>query len=357
MHREIDHLDFYSDALSADEPSAVAAAIRLKGRRLVARVAHGITDDLNQFDSEIQASVPTYTAADFVPVRDWMAEVATLLDGAPPEPMADHMGLIAGSESEKQPTHRETGSSRASSKTQPASVQQQQQQQQEQQRPVCGARPNHLRRASRDTADDDDRAARDTEFRTAQPVHSSGHSSAAGSESAATRHPNNASSVTAHAGLPPLAPSPRPNNLSAPASPDSGGPLQHPSTTRPAPPAAAGSPPAAAPIPAPRERTGSRGSAGSGAKYLLLSPATESGALSPNDGPMHAAASSAHSDNSEAPSAKPVQLPPPPPSKRAHRRPSQPDVTQQQQQQLAAASTSSPRRPSTEAMPGVLGIA
>jgi hypothetical protein len=93
IHREIDNMDFWSDADTAEEPSSISASLSLKARVLVARVSHGINDDAEQFDIEVRASVPQFVPEDFDFVRDWQVDCRDTLGADLPIPIEE--GVIA----------------------------------------------------------------------------------------------------------------------------------------------------------------------------------------------------------------------------------------------------------------------
>jgi hypothetical protein len=92
-HREIDNMDFYSDADTAEEPSAMSASMSMKARCMLFRFSHGINDDVMQYDFEVRASIPVYTYEDFDFVRDWQVETRDALNGEKPLPIEEKLIL------------------------------------------------------------------------------------------------------------------------------------------------------------------------------------------------------------------------------------------------------------------------
>ena len=80
-----------SYAITTKEPSPMVAAVATSFRILKARVAHGINDDVEQFQEEIALSTPTLRSKDLARIREWTRKVAV---SRPPSPLDDHLELL-----------------------------------------------------------------------------------------------------------------------------------------------------------------------------------------------------------------------------------------------------------------------
>lgn len=90
MHREIESLEYISDADTVDEPSSFKRAVQIAAKCVVARVAHGITDDVLQFEEGMRELEPVFSDDEFNFMREWVDEMLAILGGDPPEPIPDH---------------------------------------------------------------------------------------------------------------------------------------------------------------------------------------------------------------------------------------------------------------------------
>lgn len=88
-HRELESLEYISDAETIDEPSNFSKIVRVKAKCVVARIAHGITDDVTQFDEDIRESEPIFAEEEFDFIRQWVDEITVALAGAAASPIVE----------------------------------------------------------------------------------------------------------------------------------------------------------------------------------------------------------------------------------------------------------------------------